>query len=676
MKNILRIVLFFGLIFSFSLSLSHIVLSETYEALLQNKSISQIQDLKTGSQEYVISIGETINLGGVDWLKMTLNGLPGNYPGLSCDKECEKFDEKANLIINTDGTKKSFFLGIGESYLEGGVIMFKFVSRENENSGRFLVSIEDDFIGSITPDPNIPKLEIGTYEYLLQIGQTINLTEKIKMSLLRLPDDCVFEGIRSVCDNNAVVRLDIEGEEKGKIIYLPKEKPYYEGMELVINFIDGNKNWGGKFLITIQDDNNPILPIPTQDQDVVIPNSSPVAVSPQQTSIEVEKEKIFLTIGEERKIAENVSIKLTKLMEVEANQDCFLQDLRPCNNFIDLTINGITKPIMLYKFNPHQVSNDLMINLVEKINDNSGVFYLTKNPPQIVELEQIIEEVETEESLPYKVMEKREVEESILISSEKITIYNSEKETETSYPVLNVETKNIIKLEIGGGKIEEGEEEKIIKEINIKPVEDKIILEVVRGSTNEDCEQYLNECKEGDEMLCQKYEFNCQNLEKQTCENYLLSCKKGNTEACQKWDLNCKKEEITTETCGKLLSLCQSGVLENCKEYNNSCQQKEITTASTKEELKIQNEKIYINEKEVKIMPDVASEKAIKTLSLKKEMEIELKDIGKPVYQIEGKQEIRVLGLFRANMRIRANIDGETGEIESIKKPWWRFLVF
>ncbi|MDO8668668.1 MAG: hypothetical protein Q7K65_00030 [Candidatus Buchananbacteria bacterium] len=98
-------------------------------------------------------------------------------------------------------------------------------------------------------------------------------------------------------------------------------------------------------------------------------------------------------------------------------------------------------------------------------------------------------------------------------------------------------------------------------------------------------------------------------------------------------------------------------------------------TVSTKEAVRVGDEKLFINNQEIKIMPDTASEKAIATLELKKDIVIELKDTGKPVYEISGKKEVKILYLFKAEMTIKTEVNTETGDLENIKKPWWSFLV-
>lgn len=91
---------------------------------------------------------------------------------------------------------------------------------------------------------------------------------------------------------------------------------------------------------------------------------------------------------------------------------------------------------------------------------------------------------------------------------------------------------------------------------------------------------------------------------------------------------------------------------------------------------------------EVKIMPNVASEVALRQLrlnvcSLDNNCTIELKEVAnrtranesRLAYEIQIERHSRILGIFRAKMEIRAEVDAETGELIDIKKPWWAFLA-
>lgn len=87
----------------------------------------------------------------------------------------------------------------------------------------------------------------------------------------------------------------------------------------------------------------------------------------------------------------------------------------------------------------------------------------------------------------------------------------------------------------------------------------------------------------------------------------------------------------------------------------------------------------------VKIMPNTASQKAIERLKLKvcnesNNCSIELKEVGignktKLAYEIKAEENSRVLFIFKNRMKVIAEVDGETGEIISIKRPWWNFLA-
>ena len=193
------------------------------------------------------------------------------------------------------------------------------------------------------------------------------------------------------------------------------------------------------------------------------------------------------------------------------------------------------------------------------------------------------------------------------------------------------------------------------------PLESTInALETIGGSTGQDCEEYLAVCKSGNKILCIKWGTNCRDKEEaavgvitaletiggatgQDCEEYLAECEAGNKILCVKWDTNCREIEEAA--------------------------------VGTKDEITFKDEKIYLNDKEVKIMPDTASQKAINILELKKDIEIELKNTGKPTYEIIGMKEVRLFGFIKTEMPIKTEVNGETGNIENTERPWWSFLA-
>ncbi len=86
---------------------------------------------------------------------------------------------------------------------------------------------------------------------------------------------------------------------------------------------------------------------------------------------------------------------------------------------------------------------------------------------------------------------------------------------------------------------------------------------------------------------------------------------------------------------------------------------------------------------EIKIMPNTASETALARLGAKCEENnctIELKEVGtgnqtKAAYEIKTQKQSKILGLFKAQMKVQAQVDAENGAIIQAKKPWWAFLA-
>lgn len=101
----------------------------------------------------------------------------------------------------------------------------------------------------------------------------------------------------------------------------------------------------------------------------------------------------------------------------------------------------------------------------------------------------------------------------------------------------------------------------------------------------------------------------------------------------------------------------------------------------TRLEVKLSNGK----NTEIKVMPDVASEKALEKFKLKVCSEennctIELKETGngensKPVYEVQMDRDAKVFLLFKTKMHVMAQVDAENGELVAVKKPWWAFLA-
>jgi len=88
---------------------------------------------------------------------------------------------------------------------------------------------------------------------------------------------------------------------------------------------------------------------------------------------------------------------------------------------------------------------------------------------------------------------------------------------------------------------------------------------------------------------------------------------------------------------------------------------------------------------EIKIMPEVASERAMERLRLKVCSEennctLELKEVKqgnetRAAYRVHAEKESKLFGLFKKKMQVNADVDAETGEVLNSHKPWWAFLA-
>ena len=89
-------------------------------------------------------------------------------------------------------------------------------------------------------------------------------------------------------------------------------------------------------------------------------------------------------------------------------------------------------------------------------------------------------------------------------------------------------------------------------------------------------------------------------------------------------------------------------------------------------------------EREVMIMPDVASEVALEQVrsrvcSTDNDCTLELKSVGreseeKIQYEMELKQDSKIFGLFKKEMMVTVDVDAQTGE-SRVHRPWWSFVA-
>ena len=84
--------------------------------------------------------------------------------------------------------------------------------------------------------------------------------------------------------------------------------------------------------------------------------------------------------------------------------------------------------------------------------------------------------------------------------------------------------------------------------------------------------------------------------------------------------------------------------------------------------------------KELRVLPDRASEIAKERLKVRNLTRLELKEkihnnIPAVVYNIEANKNGKFLGIFKFAMKVSTEVDPETGEVITTSKPWWAFLV-
>lgn len=110
---------------------------------------------------------------------------------------------------------------------------------------------------------------------------------------------------------------------------------------------------------------------------------------------------------------------------------------------------------------------------------------------------------------------------------------------------------------------------------------------------------------------------------------------------------------------------------------NNKCEGKE-TNSNCPQDCKKKEETVV---KEVKIMPETASETAIQKLGEVKNVQIELKEVGKssaenPVYEVTAEKPVKIFGFITATAKMTAQVDAQTGQVLKVKKPWWMFFTW
>ncbi len=98
-------------------------------------------------------------------------------------------------------------------------------------------------------------------------------------------------------------------------------------------------------------------------------------------------------------------------------------------------------------------------------------------------------------------------------------------------------------------------------------------------------------------------------------------------------------------------------------------------SAETTQIIKIDNEGLKLDGKQVLLLPDDAVQQ-INDGSNAKVKEIGLKVIQDvPVYEIKLVQQAKILWIMPVEMDVKTTVNAQTGAVELVEKPWWSFLV-
>ena len=81
-----------------------------------------------------------------------------------------------------------------------------------------------------------------------------------------------------------------------------------------------------------------------------------------------------------------------------------------------------------------------------------------------------------------------------------------------------------------------------------------------------------------------------------------------------------------------------------------------------------------VGPKEIKILPEEAS---AKTTAVTKISTIEIKEESQqPIYSVMGTKQAKLFFVIPVSIQIETKVSAESGNVISVKKPWWSFLAW
>jgi uncharacterized membrane protein YkoI len=138
-----------------------------------------------------------------------------------------------------------------------------------------------------------------------------------------------------------------------------------------------------------------------------------------------------------------------------------------------------------------------------------------------------------------------------------------------------------------------------------------------------------------------------------------------------------EETKITVPEAKKIEVGVKNKLIELLVSNNNLSLKEGETMAETKLPLIVENEKLIVNDKEVKITPKQLIEKLV--VKNPTDLKVELtSENDKPIYQIKSVEKRNLLFLIPVKVEREVTVDATTEQAEKIKevKPWWSFLAF
>jgi len=161
---------------------------------------------------------------------------------------------------------------------------------------------------------------------------------------------------------------------------------------------------------------------------------------------------------------------------------------------------------------------------------------------------------------------------------------------------------------------------------------------------------------EGKKKCLRSWEENCTNV-----INNPNSCEKDSDCICDN-DCACKNKDSNHSIWCEVAGACST---KGCKCVNNKCD--------------------VPGKGKVKILPDVASQRARERLG-ELGFNVTLKEVGIPItgdkpaptkwiYNVSAEKQGKMFGLFKVKGKVSIDVDAETGEVMKVHKPWWGFMA-